>query len=522
MLVLLNLYVVQIKRSDFFKALAQRQYTMQVVSTPPRAPIFDRSGIQPLALNKESFSAFIIPSKLEDPDGVALFLAKHFKSASQRLKKNRKSHFLYLKRRLSPQEIELIEKSTLSDIKLLKEPSRYYPIQSVGPVVGITDIDNHGLFGIELMYDDRLAGKPTTYLLEKDCSSRHYFRRETKVEGIQGTPVTLTLDGVLQFLAYDELREYATSIGAKEASVLILNPENGDILVMANYPDFDPLNTDSLDMSRAKNRIITDAYELGSVIKAFLALAAFEEKVVRPHELIDCENRLHTRINGFAVNTTKANGLIPFSEVIRDSNNIGCAKVAQRVGTRLYDHYKKLGFSRKIGLFPGENPGAITHPSRWSKSSLIVLSFGYELSANIVQLGQALSVIANDGYLVKPRLILKDENIKKEGPLFRPETIHHMREILRKTIDEGAAKRARIEGYTVLGKTGTARLITNGKYDPYRHIFTFMAIVEKGAYKRVIVIFIKETTKKGLLASSIAVPLFEKVAHKMLIHDKII
>ncbi len=523
MLILFNLYVVQIKRSAFFKSLAQRQYTTQITSTPPRAIIFDRSGTQPLALNKESLSAFIIPTKLEDLDGIEKFLGRHFKSAAERLKKNMRSHFLYIKRRLSPKEIELIEKSELSDIKILKEPSRFYPTQSAGTVVGITDIDNQGLFGIELMYNSTLAGKPSTYLLEKDCSSRNfYFKRETKVEGTQGTPITLTLDSVLQFLAYEELREYATQIGSKEASVLILNPDNGDILVMANYPDFNPQSTDALDMALTKNRIITDAYELGSVIKAFLALAALEEKVVRPNELIDCENRLHTRLHGVPVNTTKANGVIPFSEVIRESNNIGVAKVAQRVGTKLYDHYKKLGFSKKIGIFPGENGGAITHPSRWSKASLISLSFGYELSANILQLGQALSIVANNGYLVKPRLLLTNEEIKKEGPLFKAETICQMKEILRKTIDEGAAKKAHIEGYNVMGKTGTARLITNGRYDPYRHIFSFMAIVEKDAYKRVVVIFIKETSKKGLLASSIAVPLFERVAHKMLIHDKII
>lgn len=521
-LVLFNLYIVQIKRAGFFKTIAQRQYTMQLTSTPPRAEIFDRTGVQPLALNKESVSAFIIPSKLDDPEGIKKFLTKHFKQASERLKKNEKSNFMYIKRRLTPKEIELIEKSQLSDIKLLKEPSRFYPVQSAGSIVGITDIDNKGLFGIELMCNSTLAGKPTVYVLEKDTRT-FYFKRDTKVEGTPGKPVTLTIDSVLQFLAYEELKEYAQHIGAKEASVLILNPENGDILVMANYPDFNPQNTEALDMSLTKNRIITDAYELGSVIKAFLALAALEEKVVKPHELIDCENKLHTKLHGIAVNTTKANGVIPFNEVIRDSNNIGVAKVAQRVGTKLYDHYRNLGFSKRIGIFPGENYGTITPPQKWSKASLISLSFGYELSANILQLGQALGVIANDGYLVKPRLIKNDEPIQKEGPYFKPEAINQMKDILRKTIDEGAAKKARIEGYTVMGKTGTARLITNGRYDPYRHLFTFMAIVEKDAYKRVVVIFIKETSKmKGLLASSIAVPLFERTAHKMLIHDKIV
>jgi cell division protein FtsI (penicillin-binding protein 3) len=520
-LVLINLYVVQIKRARFFQSLAQKQYSMMVTSTPWRAEIFDRTGLQPLALNKESIAAFITPSNLEDSKRLQPFLEKNFKQAAERFKKNKKSHFLYVKRRLSEKEIELIQKSNLPDIKLLREPSRFYPIQSVGPIIGITNIDNQGLFGIELMCNETLAGKPSTYLIEKDCRSGFYFTKETLVEGTQGKPVTLTIDGVLQFLAYEELKDYVSQIGSKEGSILIFNPTDGDILVMANYPDFNHQASEDIDPALTKNRIITDAYELGSVIKAFLALSALEDNVVKPDEMIDCENRKSTRIHSWPITTTKANGIISFSDVIRESNNIGVAKVAFRVGPRLYDYYSRLGFGQKIGIFPGENGGFITPPERWSKASIISLSFGYEISANLLQLGQALGIIANNGYRVKPRLLKTDEAPLKEGPLFKQSSISQMREILRKTIDEGAAHKAHINGYSVIGKTGTARLITNGKYDHTRHIFTFMAIVEKGDYKRVVVIFLKETKKKGLLASSIAVPLFERVAHKMLIHDKI-
>lgn len=523
LLVLFNLYTIQVTRSPFFKALAQQQYAMTVTSTPPRAEIFDRTG-KPLALNKDSISAFITPSKLENEEGITLFLKNHFPYAFERIKKNKKSHFMYIKRRLSPQELELIKQSGQSDIKLLKEPGRFYTTPSMGPVLGITDIDNKGLFGIEKVYDRTLAGAPTTYLLEKDARfGNFYFKRETKVEGTQGTPVTLTIDSVLQFLAYEELKEYVKQIGSKNGALLILDPQNGDVLVMANYPDFDPHATETINQAHTKNRIITDAYELGSVIKAFLALAAFEENVVSPNELIDCENKLSTYLQGIRVNTVKANGLIPFTQVLQDSNNIGVAKVAHRVGASLYTHYQNLGFGKKTGIFPGENPGFITPPSRWSKASLNSLSFGYEISATILQLGQAACMVANgDGFLVKPRLIKTDEPPHKEGPYFSQAALEKLQQVLFTTIDKGAAQKARISGYKVLGKTGTARLLINGRYDPTRHIFTFMAIIEKGPYRRVIIVFLKETMKKGHLASTIAVPLFERVAHKMLIHDKII
>ncbi len=516
----INLYRVQIKQYAFFSERAKKQYGMTVTITPPRAEIYDR-GTQPLALNNEALAAFIVPQKIKDKETLLPFLEEHFPEAAKRLEKNIKSHFMYLKRRLSPEEVELIMEHTIRDIKLLKEPSRYYPISGIGPIVGITDIDNQGLFGIEMMCNNTLAGKPTTYELEKDCrSKRFYITRQTKIEGAHGTPVNLTLDSVLQFLVYEELKDHVISMGSKAGSVLICNPDNGDILVMANYPDFNPNTPEHITQEHTKNRIATDAYELGSVIKVFLALAGLEEEVVTADEIIDCENKRQARVNGLPVKTTIANGKIPFYDVIRYSNNIGCAKIAHRLGTKLYDHYLRLGFSQKLGIFPGETPGRVTHPSKWSKASLTSLSFGYEISTNLLQLAQALSIIANDGYKVPLHLLPTEQT--KEGPLYSEQAITQIKEILRITVDKGASRKARINGYTVMGKTGTARLITNGKYDPRRHIFSFMAIVQKGSYKRVVVVSVKETTKQGYLASRVAVPLFERAAHKMLIHDKII
>lgn len=517
----INLYKVQIQHHDFFKERAQKQYAMTVTVTPPRAEIFDRTGVQPLALNNEAIAAFIVPNKISQPDTLIPFLATHFPDAAQRLSSQKNSHFMYIKRRLLPEEIERIEESGVPDIKFLKEPSRYYPIAGVGPIVGITNIDNEGLFGVESMCNQQLAGTPTTYELEKDCrSQRFYITREVKVAGTHGKPVTLTLDSVLQFLVYEELKDHVEHMGSKNGSVLICNPENGDILVMANYPDFSPNCPELITQEHTKNRIVTDAYELGSVIKVFLALAALEEGVVTPDDIIDCENTKKTRINGMPVTTTVANGKIPFEDVIRYSNNIGVAKVAHQLGTKLYSQYQRLGFGTRLGIFPGESPGRINPPEKWSKSSLTSLSFGYEISATIAQLAQALSIIANNGYLVP--LHLFPQTVAPRGPLYKGQTIADMKRILQFTVDKGSAQKARINGYTVMGKTGTARLITNGRYDPRRHIFTFMAIVEKDSYKRVIVVSLKETTKKGFYAARVAVPLFERVAHKMLIHDKII
>jgi cell division protein FtsI (penicillin-binding protein 3) len=525
MMVLTNLYSIQIKKADFFKALGQQQYRVTLTTMPPRAEIYDRTGIQTLAMNKEVLSAFIMPSRLEHPESLRPFLAHHFPQAYNKLEKNRSLHFMYIKRRLSDQQIKLIQESELSDIKFLKEATRFYPIESVGPIVGITNINNQGIMGVELHYNAQLTGKPSTHILQKEARSGHfYFKRETKIQGTKGQFLTLSIDSALQFLAYEELQETVTQLEAKEGAILILNPDNGEVLAMANYPDFDPNNTEHLDMEYTKNRIVTDAYELGSVIKAFLALAALEEGVVTPDELIDCENTKSITLDGIKFSTLKAHGIVPFSKVIQGSNNIGVAKVAQRLGPKLYEHYKRLGFGQKIGGFIGENKGYITPPDHWSKASIISLSFGYEISATLLQLAYAMTIIANDGYGVKPRLTKQapDEHTSKIGPLYNQQTITCLKDILRKTVSESIINQATHNGYRIMGKTGTARLLTDGKYDSKRLLCTFAAILQKDDYKRIIITCIKEAKIKNAYGATIAAPLCEHITQKMLIHDKII
>lgn len=521
---LVHLYILQIHQNNFFMDMGKQQYNVTVTQKPPRAEIFDRHG-QPLAMNKDTLAAFIIPNKLQDKIHLKKFLAQHFPQALERLNNlnnNSAAHFMYIKRRLSPEQIALIKRSNLSDIQFLNEPSRFYPVESAGTLIGITDSDNEGLFGIELQCNKTLAGTPSTYSLEQEARSGHfYFKRETKVQGVTGTPITLTIDADLQFLAYQELKETVELYNSSEGSVIILDPTTGDILVMANYPDFDPNHTESIDLEKTKNKIITDVHEFGSVMKVFPAIAALEEGVVTPDELIDCENTKTTYIDGIKINTWKGHGTLTYAQVIELSNNIGTSKVTKRLGPVLYDHLRRFGFAQKTNIpFPGEQKGFINPPPKWSKQSLFSLSFGYELNATLLQLASAFGIIANNGYSVKPRLLLQQDIPKKGLALYSAPTMAIIRDMLQKTVTEGTAHKAHIEGYTVMGKTGTANLLINGQYAPEHNIFTFAGIVEKDAYKRVIVTFIKEANKKNIYASTVAAPLFERIAQKMLIHDK--
>lgn len=521
----INLFYIQVIRSNFFKDLGKQQYHVMVSIEPARAPIVDRTGKNMLAINKDSMAAFILPHQLENRVLLEQFLKDHFPAAYKRLISNNNSYFLYVKRRLTPEEVTVIKEQGIGDIQFLNEPSRFYPLASCASVIGITDIDNKGLLGLEFACNTRLSGSAQIVRLEKDARSGYfYFEKNMTHEGTQAQQIQVTLDSDLQFLVAQELQSWVKQQEAKEGAVIIMDPQNGDILSMVNVPTFDPNNTHDLDIEQTKNPIISSAYELGSVFKVFAALAALEEKVADVDELIDCQNVATTYIDGRKINTVKSSvrGIIPFFEVIAVSNNIGIAQIAKRVGTRLYDHYVRLGFGQKTGIcLPGEHAGFVNHPNNWSKQSIISLSYGYEVSATLLQLAQAFCIFANNGRLIRPRILL-DQKIEESEQLYSNETVEIMRAILENTTISGTAKRAAIKGYRVMSKTGTANMLINGNYDPAHNLYTCAGIVENDSYKRVIVTFIKETKKKNVYASTIAAPLFEKVAEKMLIHNKVV
>lgn len=524
-IIIVNLFYIQIKRHDFFSNLAHKQYHVSITRSPARAPIIDRNG-NVLATNKEQMSAFIVPNQLASPETLQAFLAEQFPEALERMEKYKNHKFMFVKRKLSPQEIQCIKAINLPDLHLISEPNRYYPSAAAGQLVGITNIENKGLFGIEMHYESLLAGTPRTYTLEKDARSGYYhFKKETTVEGSLGKPIQLTIDSNLQFLALEELKKTIEQFNAKEGSVLIMDPITGDILVMVSMPSFDPNNTSLLDIAATKNRTITETYELGSVFKVFTALAALEENVTHADEPIDCHNKTTTYLDGRKINTWKAHGTIPFSQVIESSNNIGIAIIAKRLHDKLYDHLRRLGFGKKVGIpFPGEQNGFVNPPHNWSKQSIISLSYGYEVTATLLQLARAFCIIANGGYSCTPRLIMNnasDHNNDHEQ-LYRTETIDVLKEILRNTTLHGTARRASVKGYNVMSKTGTANLLENGTYTFKKNIYTCAGIVEKDDYKRVIVVSIKESPRPHLYASQVSAPLFERIAEKVLIHDKVL
>lgn len=522
-IILVRLFVVQISHHSFYCSYADKQYQVSVTRSLSRGIIVDCNGL-PLAINKKRFSAFVLPQQINDYEKLIEFLTIHFPKASRRFAQLRDKKFVYVARKLSDQEKDLIESSAISDIHLLKEPCRFYTTPCLGNIVGITGIDNGGLFGIEKQFEDRLAGKQYKLTLQQDARRGYFYFDEQKERDIhqENNDIALTVDSALQFLVFQELCAAVEKTSAQKAHAVVMNPQTGEVLVMAQTAYFDPNNTEKLFLETTKPECITEQYELGSVMKIVTALAALAEGVVTCDEVVDCRNATTTKIDGRTVNTWKAHGKLSFVDVVKKSNNIGLVQISKRLGFDLYDHYWTCGFGQKTGInFAGEVSGFLNHPSTWSKHSIISLSYGYEVAATMMQLTRFFSMIANGGYDVVPVLVKCGEQQKKCERLYNEDVIDQIKAILQQTVESGTAWRARIDGVRVMAKTGTANMLINNAYNKEHNRFTCAGIIEKGDYQRVIVVHVQDAQQKNAFAATIAVPLFKAISQKLLVYDRV-
>ncbi len=511
-LLVFRLYYIQIIHHNFYLDISQKQTSLFVSQYAPRGEIFDRNGIL-LATNTDCISAFIIPKQLTQKDLTELqnngFLEKEVS--------HKKSNFLYIARHISQEQKQIFEQH--STIHFLYEKGRHYPHKSCLSCIGVTNIDNQGIAGIEYFFNQQLQGNPTDYIMQKDArKDSFYTKKEIVQQGHLPEPITVTLDSTLQFLVEEILQKKMSEWDCQQGAAIIADPKTGEILALVSH------NTNIHEKNNIHNYGVTHAYEFGSVNKVFLALAALDEKIVDRNTLIDCRNTKTTILDGRPVNTWKADGAIPFSSVIAQSNNIGVAIVAKELNEKLYHHYIKLGFGKKPSIeLPAAAKGFVNHPSNWSKQSIISLSYGYEIAASLLQLTQAFCIIAHDGIAV-PLSLIKNTHEKKKKQKYKGDTIENIKAILEETTQQGTAHRARMKGYRVMTKTGSAHLLVNGQYSPDSNIYSCAGIIEKDSYQRVITLYVTKegAGQKKLWASIIAVPIFQAIAEKMLVHERII
>lgn len=525
-----KLVSLQVFHHREYSNLARARQEMVIEIPAPRGTIFDRAG-QPLAMSVSSQSVYINPLKVPDL-GVAaqlLALVLHLDRAAlySRMQAAYESHrgFLWVKRKIASAESESLRNLQLGWISVANENQRHYPKGPLAAqILGSVDFEEKGNAGIEKALDGELHGTPGRTRLLTDVKRRG-IDSQMASEARAGTPITLTIDERLQFVAERELAAAVASHHAVSGSLVVMNPYSGEILAMASYPSFDPNQQPEPGQSQAGrlNHAVSVPFEPGSVFKVITLSAALETTHLNPESPINCNGGAITLFGRTIHDSHSGMGVVPMKTVLAKSSNVGAIQVGLRVGqANMYEYMRRFGFGQKTGItLPAESPGKVRRLSRWGSTSLASVSMGQEVSVTTLQLAQAASVIANGGLLVRPQLILKKgtQNVPVRVPVrvLKPDTAITMRQMMEGVVLVGTGTRARLLGYSSGGKTGSAQIFDFAtKHYTHSYNGSYMGFAPVTNPSVVVVATLNGTHGEAGFGGQAAAPVFKAVATEAL------
>ncbi|MBT4883185.1 MAG: peptidoglycan glycosyltransferase FtsI, partial [Glaciecola sp.] len=441
-------------------------------------------------------------------------LAKVLKNDTQALMakvSNPKRRFVYLQRQVTPAMANYVDELDIPGVYLRDESRRYYPSGEVSAhVIGFTNVDDKGIEGIEYLFNDYLTGTPDRRYIRRDGKGRQIELLKEK-EGKKASDLVLTIDQRIQALAYKEIKKALTVYQARSASALVIDVETAEVLAMVNGPSYNPNNRKNTGAHRIRNRVVSDAFEPGSVVKPLAVLSALEFGVIKKDDIIDT-NPGWMRLGGSRVQDSRNYGELDLRSIIQKSSNIGTTKLALSVPKEfLLDTYYNMGLMSDTGMsLLGESAGLFHERSRWSEFELATLSFGYGLSVTTAQLGRMYTTLANGG-ANRELTIIKHNNHKQAEQVFSAQNTQAVLEMMESVTQKGgSATKAAVAGYRVAGKTGTSRKAIAGGYgDNYVNIFAGVAPVSDPQI--VVVVLINEPGGDLYYAGDTAAPVFSKI-----------
>ncbi|MFH1507206.1 MAG: penicillin-binding transpeptidase domain-containing protein [Candidatus Omnitrophota bacterium] len=532
----IRLIFIQSFRSQYLYSIAKKQQNQLLELEPRRGVIYD-ANLKPLAVNISIDSVYACPQDLKEPDKeqIVISLAPILKIdpsfIRERLSRNKS--FVWLARKIAPQQSQDIAKLNLKGIGFIKESKRCYPNKYLAShILGFAGLDNIGLEGLEMSFDKYLKGQFGWAQVLRDARQKKLNLYEDILLPRDGYDLVLTIDEVIQYIAERELDKVVTTHHAQAASIIVMDPITGRILAMASRPNFDLNEYNNVKNDVRRNRSICDLFEPGSVFKIVTAAAALEEKKSSEEDKFFCENGAY-RVGNHVLHDHRPHGLLTFKEVIEQSSNIGTTKIAQRLGPDLLYRYIKLfGFGSKLEVdLPGEINGMIKEPRFWSKTSIGAIPIGHEVGVTALQLASAISVIANNGQLMRPYVV--SEIRDKEGEVitkFSPhmlrrvisvDTAQRVKKILTQVIENGTGKMARMKNFSAAGKTGTAQKLDNsGAYSHDKYIASFIGFAPAEAPAVAIVVIVDEP-HPAYFGGVVSAPVFKSVANDVLKYMKI-
>ena len=527
---LLRLFYLQVVSFERFSEMAFEQHNRVIEIEPRRGAIFDRY-LEPLAINLDTPSIYCDPRSIKDKEHTAEIVSGVLGVDKESLvrKLHKDKAFVWVKRKVDKEDAARLKQMNLEGVHSITESKRKYPNDNMAShVMGFVSVDNDGLEGLEVLFDEKLKGKSGWRHLIRDARMRTVlFNEKDSIPAENGHNLILTIDGVVQYIAEEELKKMVRKYNASNGTVIIMEPSTGRILAMANYPDYNLNYFSETPKELMKNAAASNVYEPGSVFKVVTAGAALEEDVIPLDEKVYCENGEY-RVGGRVLHDYHAYGKLTFSKVISKSSNIGTVKVAQRLGEdTLYDYVTRFGFGRKTGIdLPGEVAGISRPPSIWSRSDITTIPIGQGIAVTPLQLACAISVIANGGELMKPYIVEKittwdgtvEESFRPvvKGRVLSEETCEELKVPLSEVIKSGTGRRARSKKYTACGKTGTAQMVNpNGGYYPDKYYATFIGFAP-AENPMISVVVIAKDPHPAHFGGTVAGPTFKNITERTL------
>jgi len=528
--VVISVFLVLVARAAFIQVIEPDELIEQGDSRTLRTRnmatyrglVTDRNGVE-LAVSVPVRAIYADPKFIHDNDGfaeprrwqaLADVLGQSVDSLQEKVS-NPKRRFVYLQRQVSPAMADYVDKLDIPGIFLRRESRRYYPTGEVSAqLIGVTDVDDTGVEGLERMYDEWLTGTPGSRKIRRDAKGRQVEILET-TSGEEAGNLQLTIDQRIQALAYKEIKEAMIYYQASSASAIVIDVRSGDVLAMVNAPSFNPNDRSDISPHRMRNRVITDAFEPGSSLKPLAVLTAMEFGEVKAEDSIDTYPGW-MRLGGSLVKDSRNHGELTLEEIIQHSSNMGTSKLALSVPKQfLLDTYYNIGLMSDTGLnMAGESSGIFYERSRWSDFELATLSFGYGISVTTAQLGRLYATLANGGVKQPLNIIQSPKQTGWQGQAERVVSEQHAKSIVEMmesvTQRGGTAQKAAVPGYRVAGKTGTSRKAVAGGYgEEYVNIFAGIAPVSDP--RIVTVVLINEPGGDLYHAGDTAAPVFSSI-----------
>lgn len=507
---------LQILRHPFLAGQAARQQLRTIELPAHRGMILDRNG-QPLAISTPVDAVWVNPRVVAGQGESLTPLAKALGldpvRVARRIRRNAGRQFLYLARGLPPAKGRRILALGLDGVHTKREYRRYYPAGPVAAqVVGFTNVDDRGQYGLELEYDHWLDGKPGAMRVVTSARGRPVEDDEVIAEPQPGHDLVTSIDMRIQYLAYEALARAVASQDATSGSIVVLDAHTGEVLAMANQPSYNPNLRSDLKASLYRNRAVTDLFEPGSAFKPFIIAAALMSGRWQPDSTVATGNGTLT-VGGYTIHDDTALGTITLTQLLQKSSNVGAAKVALSLPSDyLYRVLAGFGFGGPAaGGFPGATDGQMPFYGRWHPVEQAAISRGYGVSVTALELAQGYLAIA-DGGVAKPVSFLKGDDSASGVRVIPQPVAAELRRMLTTVVsDDGTGYLAQIPNYQVAGKTGTARLYKNGGYsdDLYNSVFAGMAPALNP--RLVAVVMVRGASHGHYFGGLVAAPVFRQV-----------